>query len=102
MKQPNKNDDNAPQKIDAVLKEIFTQKSLKKGWTEVQVVSAWYEAMGEHIRQYTREIKFNKGTLYVGMDSAPLKMELNYGKEKIVRLVNSQLEIPLVEKIIFH
>lgn len=102
MKQSNKSDEDAPKKIDAVLKEIVTQKSLKKGWTALQVVTAWNKAMGEHIVQYTREIKFNKGTLYVGLNSAPLKMELNFCKDKIIRLVNNQLEVPLVEKIVFH
>lgn len=91
-----------PKKLNKVLEEIVTQKQLKKGLTSVKVSEAWGKVMGEHIQQYTQSVRFHNGILYVAINSAPLKMELTYGKEKMIKLINEHLENPLIEKIIFH
>ena len=91
-----------PKKMNKVLAEIVTQKQLKKGLNKVKVFEAWESVMGINIQKYTQSISFERGVLYVAINSAPLKMELTYEKEKIILRINTFLETPLIERIIFH
>ena len=38
--------------------------------------------MGKAIANYTKDIKLRKNKLYLTIESAPLKQELSFGKEK--------------------
>jgi hypothetical protein len=45
----------------------------------------WKTTMGASVSQYTQEVNFRGSTLFVNLNSAPLREELSYGKEKILR-----------------
>ena len=42
----------------------------------------WVNTVGNNVAQYTTSIQLRGKTLYVNLSSAPLREELNYGKEK--------------------
>ena len=48
--------------------------------------------MGPTILNYTSQIDFYKNTLYVTLSSAVLKQELVLGKQKIIDLLNKELQ----------
>ena len=91
-----------PKPIKDILKDIVSQKSLKKGMENVRICNAWGEVMGDNIIQYTGDISFSYNILYVGLSSAPLKMELTYKLETIVKRLNSHLECAVIKKIILR
>ena len=62
----------------------------------------WPSLMGENIDRYTEKIIVRNKTLIVSLSSAPLREELTYGKEKIVKMINKELGKKLIEKIIFR
>ena len=41
-------------------------------------------------------------TLIIYLTSAPLREELTYGKDKIIKMINEETGITLIEKIIFR
>ena len=88
-----------PKPIKSVLKDIIDQKQLKKGVQKIRICNAWAETMGEHIANYTDEVRFSHNTLYVTLHSAPLKMELSYGLDELVKRINEHLEGDYVQKI---
>ena len=88
-----------PKPIKSVLKEIIAQKPLKKGIRQIKICNAWGETMGDHILSYTDEVHFSHNTLYVTLHSAPLKMELSYGLDSLVKRINDHLGDELVRKI---
>ena len=55
--------------------------------------------MGNNILSYTDEVRFSQNTLYVTLRSAPLKMELSYGLETLVKRINDHLGGEFVQKI---
>jgi hypothetical protein len=91
-----------PKTIKDILKDIVSQKSLKKGVENVRICNAWGEVMGENIIQYTGDIHFAYNNLYVSLSSAPLKMELTYKLETIVKRLNSHLGSVVIKKIILR
>src|SRR5690606_2401246 len=71
-----------------VLREIIDSNKLRPGMDEVAVRDAWKSMMGNGVNSYTRNVALKGTTLYVELTSAVLREELQYGKDKIVRLIN--------------
>ena len=87
-----------PQTIGEVLDDIVGSKALKTGLTNAKVVQIWSKLMGENIERYTDKIIVRNKTLTISLSSAPLREELTYGKEKIIRMINEETGVKLIEK----
>ncbi|MEK9613875.1 MAG: DUF721 domain-containing protein [Flavobacteriaceae bacterium] len=100
MNKPKK--DFEPKPIKSVLKDIVSQKSLKKGVENVRICNAWGEVMGENILCYTDEVYFSYRNLYVTIHSAPLKMELSHNLDSITKSLNDYLGKECIQKIVLR
>ena len=54
------------------------------------------------MEQYTQEVSLRGKTLYVHLTSAPLREELSYGKEKILKHLNDALGSNEIQKIVLR
>jgi hypothetical protein len=88
--------------IGDVLKEFMQVNNLQKGMDSINVREAWASLMGNGVNNYTREIMLKGTTLYVELTSAVLREELSYGKEKIIRMINSELGREIVKDLILR
>ena len=86
-----------PQIISKVLDEIINSKALNKGLINAKVRQLWPSLMGENIDRYTEKIIVRNKTLIISLSSAPLREELTYGKEKIVKMINKELGRKLID-----
>lgn len=91
-----------PQTISEVLGELIDQKKIKIGITRVRVEQAWKTTMGASVSQYTRGVNFRGSTLFVNLNSAPLREELSYEKEKILRHLNEALGGEIISKLVLR
>jgi len=91
-----------PQSISKVLDEILESKSLRKGIVDVRINELWYEIMGANITHYTEKIILKGNTLLVSLNSAALRVELSYGKEKIIKMMNKELGSETIKKIVLR
>ena len=85
-----------------VLKDIITQKPLKKGVQNIRICNSWRKVMGENIEKYTTQVRFSHNILYVNIKSAPLKMELKFQLEIIRDRLNSHLGGEFIRKVILN
>jgi len=74
---------------------------LDKKLMEINIVSSWEKLMGKAIANHTKEIYIKNKILYLHLDSAALREELSYGKEKIISLLNTEAGQKTVESIVF-
>ena len=58
--------------------------------------------MGTHMTHYTEKILLKGNTLFVSLNNAALREELNYGKEKIREIMNEQLGGEVLKKIVLR
>jgi hypothetical protein len=72
------------QAIDAMLE----QSKMREQFDEVKLVGGWENLMGKTISRYTKKMYVNKSVLYLYIESAAMKQELAYNKEKVIKLVN--------------
>ena len=91
-----------PQSISKVLDEILESKSLRTGIIQVRINELWHKIMGANITNYTEKIILKGNTLFVSLNSAALRVELSYGKEKIIKMMNKQLGSEKIKKIVLR
>lgn len=90
------------QKLKDVLAEMYNSRRLKPKLDQLKVKTIWKNMMGPSINKYTREVSLRKGKLMVQIDSAPLKQELSYGKEKIIKMMNEEIGEKVVEQVVIY
>ena len=100
MKNTNKSFD--AKSLKNILKNFVSQRSLQKGMTNVRVCNAWKDVMGDNVFKYTTQIRFSRKTLFIGIKSAALGMELSYKTDIIIKKMNTHLNGDYVNKIIIR
>jgi hypothetical protein len=81
--------------------QLFLKKSkLKAGIQAVQIEEVWERIMGKTVAKYTDKIQIFGTKLYVTTAIAPLKNELTYQKEKIIEMVNKELNDNVINEVI--
>ncbi|MBE7629694.1 DUF721 domain-containing protein [Tenacibaculum piscium] len=85
--------------IKDLLGSYIKEGNLNKGFQKIHIHEAWEKLMGAGVASYTSEVKLQNGTLIVRLTSSVLREELNYGKEKIIRMINEEIGENLIKKI---
>ncbi len=75
---------------------------MKPRLTEVRIQENWEKLMGKTIARYTQSIQLIDHTLIVTTTVAPLKQELTYSKDKIIKLVNEMLGENIVKEVMIR
>ncbi|MGB0888565.1 MAG: DUF721 domain-containing protein [Vicingaceae bacterium] len=84
--------------IDQLLRAYGYQDQLD----EIELIKIYKELVGQLFANHTQKIAFKNNILYVKLDSASLKQELNYVKEGLVTKINQKLGKRLVSKIVIR
>ena len=84
------------------MSEIVESKALSRGITNEKINGLWNQLLGDNISQFTDKVELRNETLYVSLSSAPLREELSYGKEKIMRMLNEEMGKETIKKIVLR
>ena len=79
---------------------MVSEFKLGAGLNETRIKENWGVVMGHLIAQHTTEIQLRKGKLYLKVDSAPLKNELTYSKDKIKEIFNKELGEEVIKDVL--
>jgi predicted nucleic acid-binding Zn ribbon protein len=82
------------------LKNFLNQSRLKGEVQALQIEEVWERLMGKTISRYTESIKIIHQTLFITTNVAPLKNELVFQKENIIKRVNEALGENVVKEVI--
>ncbi len=94
-RKPKSNDES----LGEVLKRLVKAYHLQGKLHESQLKTAWEAAMGSIIARQTLSIKLENRCLVVKMQSAAMRQDLSFSKDKILNLVNQQLHTDYVQQI---
>ncbi len=81
--------------IDKLLRAYGYQDQLD----EIELIKCWEETVGKMFVNHTKNIAFKNSVLYIQLDSAALKQELNYVKEGLILKINKKMGKNMIEKI---
>lgn len=88
--------------ISDALKEFVETNKLEKGLDKVNVADAWAKLMGNGVNNYTTSVNLERETLYIQLSSSVLREELNYGKQKIIDMLNEELGKEIIKKLVLR
>lgn len=92
----NHNQTDIRQAVEAVMKYYGLTEKFK----EYQMPAIWEKVMGKFIASKTNDVKMIKNKLYVKLDSAALRQELQYDREKIKEMINAEVGENFVQEVV--
>ena len=81
------------------MRQFLNQSKLKGDIQAMQIEEVWENLMGKTISKYTDSIKIIHHTLIITTTVAPLKQELLFQKENIIKRVNEVLGEGVVREV---
>lgn len=86
--------------IKDLMKDVIKEHNLSKGLQKMDVRDTWEQLMGPGVMSYTQDVKLQNSTLVVTLKSSVLREELSYGKEKIISMINAEMGLEVVKKLL--
>ena len=87
----------SPKSLREAIGKYLKEEKLDGKLNEHKLIGIWQELMGPTIASRTDRMFIKKKTLYVNINSAPLKQELNMSKAKVLKLINGKMGIDVIE-----
>ena len=84
------------------LKAMIEHYRLKGKLNQNRIKSLWAQMMGPSIAGYTKEIRLHRNKLYLTIESASLRQELTYGKDKIRKMLNEELGEEYIQEVVIR
>lgn len=91
--------DNKEKPLKELVDKMLRSYGLGDRLDEMSLVKSWEEIVGKMIAKHTKEIYFNKGTLFVQLDSSTLRQELSYVKSDLIERLNDKAGKIMVKDI---
>lgn len=88
--------------IGEALQQFIKKSKLKTGIQAAQIDDVWVKIMGATVAKYTDKLQIIGTTLFINTTIAPLKNELLYQKEKIIKEVNLALGDAVIKEIVIR
>lgn len=82
------------------MENLVDRYGLREKLDEQSVASLWDDLAGGMVARHTVAIRLRKGKLYIKVDSAPLREELTYMREALMKTINQRLGREVVQKIL--
>lgn len=91
--------ENESNKIKDLIPKMLSENHLQKGMDQISVKEAWLRVMGPGVANYTEEVSLKNQVLQVKLNSSALRQELEYGKDKILKMMRESLAHLELQKI---
>ena len=86
--------------IKNIIESFVEQDSISEGIFNIKIQKAWENAVEKKILDYTKEIYVKGDILYIKVSNPILKQEILYSRQKVINLINEELEKDLIKKIV--
>lgn len=83
------------------IRELLGTYRIQSKFSQTEVRASWEETMGKTISSRTTKLFFKKNVLFVELNSAALKHELNMSKSKVLTLLQNRFGKTIIEQIVF-
>jgi predicted nucleic acid-binding Zn ribbon protein len=91
-----------PKKIADVLAQLITARGYGRIQSDASLATAWQQAAGPMIAQFTRPGRIRRGTLEVTANNSTVVQELTFQKQQILTRLRNQLPDAAIRDIRFR
>lgn len=90
------------QSLKNVIGTFLKSSRLSGKMAEQKIIDGWGKRMGPMIAKHTKEISIYDKKLFLHIDSAPLRQELFYSREKLVKMLNEEAGEEVIREIVLR
>lgn len=90
----------APKSIGEILTEFFERPYVARKIAEGRVPDIWGEVVGPQLAAATREVRLERGILYIGMTSGVARQEVFYQRDSLAAEINRRAGHDIVRSIV--
>ncbi len=87
-------------KIDESLGDMLKSFNLEDKYQQTLAITFWERLLGPSVVSRTEKIYFKAKVMYVNINSAALKHQLNGSKSKIIDAINKELGSRIIEDLV--
>jgi len=84
------------------IQEFLSSYRLDEKMLEQKVLESWRKIMGKMVANHTTDIYIRNKKLFVRVDSAALRSELTYTREKIREVLNKEAGAEVITEVIIR
>ena len=102
--KPSKAEDfrsNTPQGLGEGINKLLKDFRIEGKFRETQIINTWEAVMGPSVARRTTRIFITDRTLYVELNSPPLKHQLNLSRSLIVQRINENVKSEVLTEVVF-
>ena len=100
MRKTEKGRKGEPEKLGEAIQEMLKSFHIEEKFNETNLINSWEKIMGAPIAKRTGKVYIRDKKLFVHINSAPLKHELNMSRDKILVLIAKELGSSIVNEVI--
>ena len=89
------------QTIGAAIKEWLKESGMDDKMIETSLLNEWENIVGPIINNHTTSKRIHNTVLYISLDSASLRHELGYAREKLRQQLNKTVGKEIIKTIVF-
>jgi predicted nucleic acid-binding Zn ribbon protein len=82
------------------LKRFLDKSRIKPAIQSMQIEDHWEKVMGSTIAKFTDRIEIRNGTLFIYTQMAPLKNELVFQRDLIIKRINESMNETIVREVV--
>jgi len=84
------------------IKEFLSAYRLDEKLLEEKVIQSWGKVMGRMVKNHTTRLYIRNKKLYVKLDSAAIRNELSYSREKICNALNKEVNADVINDVVIQ
>lgn len=88
--------------LKAAIEEFLESYRLNDKLNETRVIQAWEKVVGEMVARNTSQLHIRKKVLFVKVNSAALRNELLYARQKLVQALNKEAGANVIDEIVLN
>ena len=90
------------QSLGSAIKEFLQAYRLEEKFNQTKLIHSWEKVVGKMVANHTKDLHIRNKVLFVKIDSAALRNELNYARETIIKSLNEEVHTDVIEDVVFR
>jgi len=88
--------------LKAAIEEFLKLYRLDDKLNETRLIHCWEQVVGDMVAKHTLKLSVKNKKLFVKIDSSPLRNELMYMRDKIVKELNKEVGSVVIDEVVFN
>jgi len=90
------------QTLGEAIREMIDAYGMHTRLDEAGIIRSWEKIVGKMIAKHTVSLRIDKRKLFVELDSAALRNELSYAREKIRKMLNKEAGKEVIDEVVIR